>query len=219
MRILLAGATGLVGQGVLHELLADPGVSHVAALVRRAPAVADPRLSLLQVEAFDRLDPVASSLGPFEACFYCAGAPPLGTPEPEYRHVTHDLTLHVARAFAARNPGGRLLYVSGAHADPSSRLMPLRVKGETERALQALPLATVMLRPGGVQPVHGEVSPHAWMRPMYALAGPLMGLGRRVAPGLLTSTSAMGRAMLALARMAEPPPVVENVEINRLGAA
>lgn len=217
MRILLTGATGLVGQGVLHEALADPGVVHVSALVRRPPDLQDPRLSVLQVERFDALDAVDAELAPFDACLYCAGAPPLGTPEAEYRRVTLDLTLHVARAFARRNPSARFLYVSGAHADPASRLLPLRVKGETERALQALPIATIMLRPGGVQPVHGERSPHAWMRPVYLVAGPLMGLARRIAPGMLTSTSALGRAMLALARMPQPPTVVENTQINRLG--
>ncbi len=218
MRILLTGASGLVGQGVMHEVLADPGVAHVAALVRRPLDLQAPRLSQLQVQGFDALEPVADDLAPFDACLYCAGAPPLGTPEGEYRRVTHDLTLRVAEAFARRNPSGRFLYVSGAHADPASRIMPLRVKGETERALQALSISTVMLRPGGVQPVHGERSPHPWMRPMYVVAGPVLGIGRRLLPGLVTSTAALGRAMLALARMPEPPRVVENAQINRLGA-
>jgi uncharacterized protein YbjT (DUF2867 family) len=219
MRILITGATGLVGQGVLHEVLADPGVVQVAALARRPLLHEDPRLTLLQVSRFDALGAVADALEPFDACFYCAGAPPLGTRAAEYRHVTHDLTLHVARAFAKRNPRARLLYVSGAHADPGSLLMPLRIKGETERALQGLPIESVMLRPGGVQPVHGERSPHGWMRPMYAVAGPVMGVGLRLLPGLVTTTAALGRAMLALARMPDPPAVVENADINRLGAA
>ena len=96
--------------------------------------------------------------------------------------------------------------------------MPLRIKGEAEAALQALPITTVMLRPGGIQPAHGERSPHAWMRPFYAVAAPLMGLGVRAMPGLMTSTAHLGRAMLALAAMPRPPAVVENDAINRLGA-
>ena len=100
MRILMTGATGLLGQGVLHEALADVSVTRVAVLGRRALAHPDPRVEDLVVERFDDLSAVHARLAPFDACFYCAGAPPLGTPEATYRHVTLDLTLHVARAFA-----------------------------------------------------------------------------------------------------------------------
>ena len=218
MRILMTGATGLVGQGVLREVLLHPHVSGVGVLGRRPLHSRDMRVLDLTVERFDDLSAVIDDLAPFDACFYCAGAPPVGTAEALYRQVTRDLTLHVARAFAERNADERFLYVSGAHADPDSRFMPLRVKGETERALRELPLRTVMLRPGGIQPAHGQRSPHAWMRPLYAVAAPLMGIGVRLAPGVMTSTAHLGRALLALAAMPAPPPVVENADINRLGA-
>ena len=218
MQILMTGATGLVGQGVLREVLLHPHVSGVGVLGRRPLHSRDTRVLDLPVDRFDDLSAVIDDLAPFDACFYCAGAPPVGTAEALYRQVTRDLTLHVARAFAERNADGRFLYVSGAHADPDSRFMPLRVKGETERALRQLPLRTVILRPGGIQPAHGERSPHAWMRPLYAVAAPLMGIGVRLAPGVMTSTAHLGRALLALAAMPAPPPVVENADINRLGA-
>lgn len=219
MRILLTGATGLVGQGVLRECLADPGVAHVTALGRRPSGQTDARLADLVVADFADLASVEDRLRPFDACLYCAGALPVGTAEAEYRRVTLDLTLHLARTLARLNPQLVFLYVSGAHSDPDSRVMPLRVKGETERALAALPIRTVMLRTGGVQPVHGVRSPHAAMAAMYTVAGPLMGLGVRLMPALLTTTERVGRAMLQLLRQDDPPAVVENDEINRLGAA
>lgn len=217
MRVLIAGATGLVGQGVLHETLADPGVERVGLLLRRRIDREDPRLEPLLVADYADLSAVEKALAPYDACFYCAGATPIGTPEDRYRHVTFDLTLHVARAYAQRNPQGHFLYVSGAGSNPRSRIMQLRIKGETERALQALPIATTVLRTGGIQPAHGETSPHPWLRPLYAAGGPLMGLGAKIAPAVLTTTAAVGRAMLALARMPDPPEIVENAEINRLG--
>ena len=105
MRILMTGATGLVGQGVLRELLASSDVTRVAVLGRRAFEHADPRVEHLLVERFDALDAVAARMAPFDACVYCAGAPPVGTPEPVYRHVTLELTLHVARAYAQLTNG------------------------------------------------------------------------------------------------------------------
>jgi uncharacterized protein YbjT (DUF2867 family) len=218
MRLLLTGATGLVGQGVLRECLQDPGVAAVTALGRRRTGQTHPRLDELVCADFADLSAVEARLQPFDACLYCAGAPPLGTPEAEYRHVTLDLTTHVATTLARHNPGLTFVYVSGAHADPDSRIMPLRVKGETERALAALPIRSIMLRPGGIQPVDGVRSPHALLDTMYRFAGPLMGVGVRLLPGQLTTTRHVGRTMLALLRQPDPPPLVENADINRLGA-
>lgn len=217
MRILLTGATGLVGQGVLHECLLAADVSHVAALGRRATGLTDPKLEDILVAGFDDLASVEPRLHPFDACLYCAGVMP-GLSETAFRHVTLDLTMHVARTVARLNPGITLAYISGALSNPDSHLMPLRVKGETERALAALPIRTVMFRPGGVQPVEGVHSPHAARDTMYRLVGPLMGLGVNLAPDMMTTTQRVGRAMLEVLRQREPPAIVENAQINRLGA-
>lgn len=217
MRILITGATGLVGQGVLQECLEARDVDGVVALLRHSTGRTDPRLHEVLVADFADLSGVEDALQALDACFYCAGAPPIGTPEAQYRHVTLDLTLNVARTLARLNPSLHLLYISGAHSEPSSHVMPLRVKGETEQALGALPLRTTMLRTGGIQPVHGEHSPHKALDVAYRIGGPVMGLGVALAPTLFTTTARVGRAMLALARMEDPPKVVENDEINRLG--
>jgi uncharacterized protein YbjT (DUF2867 family) len=218
MRILVTGATGLVGQGVLRECLLDPTVTHVVALGRHASGQSHGKLEDVVVEDFSQLGPIEPRLQPLDACLYCAGAPPVGTPEAEYRHVTLDLTLAVAKTLARLNPDLVFVYVSGAFSNPSSGIMPLRVKGETEDALAALPIRTVMLRTGGVRPVEGVRSPHAAMAALYTVGAPLMGIGMRLMPGMVTTTQHVGRAMLQLARQASPPAIVENAEINRIGA-
>lgn len=219
MRILITGATGLVGQGVLRECLEAPDVTQVVALGRHASGQSHPKFSEVICPDFSDLGGVEQQLQPFDACLYCAGAPPVGTPEGQYRHVTLALTTNVAATLARLNPQLVFVYVSGAHADPASRFMPLRVKGETERALAALSIRTSMLRPGGIQPVAGVRSPHAAMDVMYRVAGPLMGLGVRLMPGMLTTTANVGRAMLAVLRQDDPASIVENAAINLLGAA
>ena len=213
--VLLVGASGLVGQGVLQACLASDRVARIVSLVRTEgttpwrDATPAGRVEEYVLPDFGDAARHAAAFGGLQACFYCAGAPPVGTAQAEYHRVTVELTLAVARAYADANPQGRFLYVSGANADARSRVMPLRVKGEAEQALAALPLQSVMLRPGGVRPVSGTGTRHGLLKPLYAFGGPAMKLAGRLAPQWVTDNRAIGQAMIALACEPRPPAVVE----------
>lgn len=217
MHVMIVGASGLVGQGAFAACRAASDVERIVLLGRRRVAAGGQRLEQVVVADFREVDASDPALQRLDACLYCAGVVP-GLSESAFREVTVELTLHVARAFARANPGGTFVYVSGAGADAGSAVMPLRVKGMAEDALRALPIRSVMLRPGLVQPVDGVRSPHGLRALGYALAGPVLGLGRRAVPGIVTTSTRVGRAMLAAASDRSVPPVLDNAWIDRLGA-
>lgn len=218
MKILLLGASGMVGQGVLRESLAAPDVTEVVSLVRSPTGIAAPRLTECVLADFRDIGSLADRLRGLDACFYCAGISSFRVPEERYTAVTYDLTLAIARALCALNPSLTFIYVSGAGTDATGRgrSMWARVKGRTENALLALPCHAFMFRPGLIRPVDGIVSKTAVYRLAYALLAPVLPLLERSLPALITSTRQVGRAMLAVARHGATNPILETRDINAL---
>jgi uncharacterized protein YbjT (DUF2867 family) len=222
MKVILFGATGMVGQGVLRECLLDPGVERVLAVVRSASGGPDPKLRELVHKDFYDFSSVAEELAGYDACFFCLGVSSAGMKEPDYRRVTYDLTLAAARVLLAKNPGMTFIYVSGAGTDSSAkgRSMWARVKGETENALLGLGFkAAYMFRPGYIQPMHGIKSKTRLYRAIYAVATPLYPVVKALASGAVTTTEQVGRAMLAVARKGSDKALLENRDINAIAAA
>lgn len=217
MRVVLFGATGMIGQGVLRECLHDPRVWRVLAIGRSRSAVTDEKLE--QLAHADLLDyaPIADRLVGVDACFFCLGITSAGLREAEYRRITVDFAVAAAEALLKASPRVRLCFVSGAGADSTeqSRTMWARVKGRAENALFALPFGEVTIfRPGIVQPLHGITSRTPWTRVTYALLGPLIPLVGRFAPGAVTTTERIGRAMINVADHGSKKRILENADIN-----
>ncbi|HEY4066804.1 MAG TPA: NAD(P)H-binding protein [Burkholderiaceae bacterium] len=203
MKILLFGASGMVGQGVLRECLAAPDVNQVNAVGRAPLAQTHPKLQHVVAPDLADLHDAEAGLKGFDACFFCLGVSSAGMSEVEYTRLTHDLTLAAAATLARLNPGMSFVYVSGAGTDGTERgrTMWARVKGRTENDLQRLGFAKVCLfRPGIIQPLHGIRSKTGSYRVFYALTGPLLSLARRAFPNEVLSTEAMGLAMLNAVR-------------------
>ncbi len=221
MRVILFGATGMVGQGVLRECLLDADVTEVVAVVRSSSGVVDPKFrEIVHADLFG-LAPIEEQLGGFDACFFCLGVSAAGMSEADYVRVTFDLTTHVASALLPKNPAMCFVYVSGAGTDSSEkgRSMWARVKGRTENALLAMPFRSAyMFRPGFIQPQHGVRSKTALYRAVYAVLGPIAPALRAIAPRFVTTSEAVGRAMLRVAKSPLERRVVENDEIHRLGS-
>ena len=218
MNIVIFGASGMVGQGVLRECLRDPGVGRVLAIGRAALEVRDPKLEILVVPDLLQLGAVEDRLAGCDACFFTLGVSAGGLDEARYTALTHDLTLSVARTLARLRPGMVFTYVSGAGTDATERgrSMWARVKGRTENALLALPLKAFMFRPGLIVPMHGETSKTPAYRLFYALgAAPLRALLRVLPSSMVTTTEQMGRAMLAVARDGSDKRILESADINR----
>jgi uncharacterized protein YbjT (DUF2867 family) len=220
MKVILFGATGMVGQGVLRECLLDSGVERVLAVGRRSSGRTHPKLVELAHSNFLDFSSVAPELTGYDAGFFCLGVSSAGMSEADYRRMTYDFALAAARTLAERNPGMTFVYVSGAGTDSTARgrTMWARVKGETENAILALPFgAAYMFRPAFIQPRDGITSRTKSYRVFYALLGPLLPLLRALFPRFVTTTQELGRAMLVVARHGAPKRVLESADIVALG--
>jgi uncharacterized protein YbjT (DUF2867 family) len=221
VKVLVFGASGMVGQGVLRECLLDPEVEGVLSIVRKKTGRRDAKLREIEHADFTDFSPIAAELTGVDACFFCLGVSSAGMKEAAYRRITYDFTMAAAKVLAEKSPAATFTYVSGTGTDSTEKgkTMWARVKGETENALLAKFEKAYMFRPGYIQPMHGAVSRTGWTRAVYALAAPLYPLWKRLAPEQVTTTEALGRAMLVVAKRGAPKKWLENVDINELGAS
>ncbi|HEV2646184.1 MAG TPA: NAD-dependent epimerase/dehydratase family protein [Acidobacteriaceae bacterium] len=222
--MILFGATGMVGQGVLRECVLDREVTAVVSVVRKATAPGLGRRSekVREVVAADLADlsRVEGELMGYDACLFCVGVSAVEMKEAEYRRVTFEMTTSAARTLLRVNPtsvygdGMTFLYVSGAGTNSNGRAMWARVKGETEDWLLSMGFkAAYMFRPGMIVPRDGIVSKTGWYRGMYAAMRPVLPMLLRMFPKHVTTTDQMGRAMLAVAKHGYAKQVLEAGDI------
>ncbi len=218
IKVIITGATGMVGEGVLFECLAHPEVAEVLLVGRKPYGRPHPKLKECLVSDFLDIDGVRSQLSGYDACFYCAGVSSVGMKEAEYSRVTYDVTLHFAEVLAGLNPQMVFDYVTGAGTDSSEkgRLMWARVKGRTENALMQLGFRRVYnFRPGYIGPAEGQrnIKPYlrvfTWMIPLLYLLLPNQGC----------TMHEVGLAMIHSVLKGYPKQVIEVRDIKALAAS
>ena len=219
MNVVLFGATGMVGAGVLLECFADPRVALVLAVTRSPTGRTHPKLREVLHADFFNYESLRADFATCDACFFCLGVSSIGMTEAEYTRVTYDLTLAAARTMVVANPQMTFCFVSGVGTDSTERgtIMWARVKGKTENALLALGFkAAYMFRPGYIQPIGDVESKTGWVQTAYDIARPLYPLINRLLPNNSTTTSNLGRAMIQVAAAGYSKHVLCSADFNTL---
>ncbi|MFT3679841.1 MAG: NAD-dependent epimerase/dehydratase family protein [Ferruginibacter sp.] len=215
LKVIITGATGMVGEGVLFECLQNPAVSEVLLINRRHYELQHPKLKELIVPDFFQLEKFADAIQGYDACFFCAGISSVGMKEDKYRHITYDTTLAFAKVLLAHNINLVFTYVSGSHTDSSEkgRIMWARVKGRTENELARLGFkAEYNFRPGAMLPFDGQKN---W-KTIYKV---IVKIIKAISPKRVVTMEELGRAMLNAVTKGYNKNILEIADIKVLAKA
>lgn len=214
IKAMITGATGMVGEGVLHECLNDPQVEQVLVINRKPGDVSHPKLKeLIHADFFD-LTPIGNQLTGYDACFFCLGVSSVGVSQEEYKHLTYDLTLNFAQMLTKGNPDMTFCYVSGAGTDSTEEggMAWARVKGATENALMRMFGKAYMFRPGFIKPTPGLKN----VKSYYKLIAWLYPIGRALYPAGFSTLQELGLAMIKSATKGYEKQILEVKDIVAL---
>jgi hypothetical protein len=215
VRVIVTGATGMVGEGVVHECLISNEVEAVLVVSRKTTGIKHPKLKELLLPDFFDLSSVQSQMAGYNACFFCLGVSSVGISQETYERLTFQLTMGFATVVAAQNPGMVFCYVSGKGTDSSEkgRMHWARVKGKTENDLQKLPFRSVYcFRPGIMSPTPGLKNTLS----LYKWLGWLLPLMRTVSPNSINSLAEVGHAMIHVVTRGYHQKIIEVADIRKL---
>lgn len=217
IKAIVTGATGMVGEGVLNECLQHPDVEEVLVINRKPCGVVHPKLKeLIHADFFD-VTSIEDHCRGYNACYFCLGVSSIGMKEPEFRHLTYDLTLHVAEVLSRLNPDITFCYISGSGTDSTEKgtSMWARVKGKTENDLMKLPFKQVFaFRPGYMQPTPGlknTLGYYKYLSWMYPAV-------RALFPNYVTTLKELGLAMINITLRGYGRQIIEVKDIVELAA-
>ena len=218
IRAIITGATGMVGEGVLHECLQHPGVEAVLVVNRKPCGVTHPKLVEVIHQDFFDLSAIEGQLYGYNSCFFCLGVSSIGMKEPEYTKLTYTLTLNFAQTLTKLNNDMTFCYVSGGGTDSTEKgsSMWARVKGKTENELMELPFKQVYnFRPGYMHPTKGLKN----TLPYYKYITWLYPVVRKVFPQFVSTLAELGQAMINSVLIGYDKHILEVRDIVKLAHA
>lgn len=219
MKIILTGATGMIGTGVLLECIDDPTITEILIIGRSPIQLSHPKVKEILCDDWTNLSKTLSQASIYDACFFCLGATFAVLSEAKFRYVTYTLTTTFSEQLAVINPNITFCYITGMGVDGSKQqsLMPLKIKGETEQFLLNLPFNHVYIfRPGYIQPMRGARPRTLSYLIFYSLLKPLYPVLSALIPKAVTSTVQIGKAMISVAKTPYTTSFLENMDINYL---
>ncbi|NNC94080.1 MAG: epimerase [Chitinophagales bacterium] len=222
MNVIITGSTGMVGKGVLFECLDSDLVQNVLVVNRRPLGIEHAKLKEILVPDFLSIGGDASlQFSDYDACFFCMGVSAFGLSEEEYRRITYDMTINFARIFHSVNPNAQFIYVTGEGTDSSEsgNIMWARVKGKTENDILSMGFKhAYMFRPGYIQPMRGIKSKTKLYNSLYVVAKPLFPIIKALAGDKVTTTEAVGKAMINAVRFGYSENIIHSKDINELAS-
>ncbi|MBI5477069.1 MAG: epimerase [Ignavibacteriales bacterium] len=216
IKAIIFGATGMVGEGVLHEALNDAAVDSILVVGRRSCNIQHKKLTELLHTDFYDYTKIENNLSGYNACFFCLGVTSVGKKEEEYRRLTYDLTLAAAQTLSRLNPEMVFCYVSGVGTDSSEkgRIMWARVKGKTENDLRKLPFKSVYaFRPGFIKPIAGLKNTQTFAK----ILAPLYPVLNLIFPKYICTLENLGRSMISAVDKGYSKRILECLEIEQIG--
>lgn len=221
LKVILTGATGMIGEGVLYECINHPEIEKITVITRKPTGYKHPMLTEIIHNDFSDVSALSEQLKGYNACYFCLGVTSIGKNEADYTRLTYALTLNFAETLAKLNRDMTFCYVSGAGTDSTEkgRTMWARVKGKTENDLMKLPFKQVYnFRPGGIEPFLPLRSSQTYYK-TYKYLKWLFAVMKVVTPGLIVGLKELATAMINASLGGYSKNILEISDIKQLAKA
>ncbi|ATL49670.1 epimerase [Chitinophaga caeni] len=215
IKVIITGATGMVGEGVVHVCLQHPLVKEVLIINRKPSGINHPKLQEIIHQDFYDFSGLKNRLSGYDACFHCMGISSVGIDAASYYKITYTMTMALAKVLCELNPAMTFCYVSGQGTDSSEngKLAWARIKGKTENDLFKLPFRQAFgMRPGFIRPIKGLKHTHKF----YRYINWTFPLGRALFPNGFCTMEELATAMIALTGLGFPKRVINGKDITSL---